>query len=393
MISVEEAENLIATHIADWGTERIHINESLGRILAENLISDRDLPPFDRALVDGIAISYSDNSKFKSVGIQAAGQAPLHATEKDECVEIMTGAAVASSFDTVVRYEDLEHDKNQFSVQTAVQKGQNIHYKGSDKKCGEILVLKDQKITPAIMGIAASAGKTSVDVYTLPKVMIISTGDEIVPFDQQPNEFQIRSSNSITIQNVLKYWHIQAGVSHLKDDENELRTYLKKFLEDYDVLLLSGGVSMGKFDYLPKILKELGVEKVFHKIRQKPGKPFWFGSFVNTKIFAFPGNPVSVFLCLHRYFLPWLSACLKIKFPIHSYAKLNEEIHFSADLQYFPQVQVINEKDGNVYAEVIKTNGSGDFSHLAETQAFLELPAEKSVFKKDEVYKIWKYNS
>lgn len=396
MISVQQAEEMISSQIKDFGNEEISYENALGRVLAEDIRTDRDLPPFDRPTVDGIAISFDSFEEgiktFTIKAVQAAGETPVSIGNKNECIEIMTGAALHSSADTVIRYEDISISGTSAVLNRDIKKGQNIHFKGKDKKADEILVKAGEIITPAILGIAASVGKTLLSVKKLPKIVIISTGDEMVPPETTPTPFQLRRSNGITIRSVLEKYRIKAEVLHWNDDFEFIRKELSQCIEKYDILLMSGGVSMGKFDYLPKACEELGVKKLFHKIKQRPGKPFWFGKSRNEKlIFAFPGNPVSVFMCLQRYFIPWLERSLGISVPVN-YAVLQNDINVPFPLQYFAQVKLSISQSGQLLAESINTNGSGDFSHLAETHAFMELPLEKTEFKKGEVYTIWKYN-
>lgn len=396
MISVQQAEEIIFSQIRNFGTEEIFYENASGRILAENILADRDLPPFDRPTVDGIAISFQSYEKglhdFPIKAVHAAGETPVSVDEDNECIEIMTGAALHSSMDTVIRYDDILINNNVASINIDIKKGQNIHLKGKDKKSGEILVKANQIITPSILGIAASVGKTFLTVKKLPRVAIISTGDEMIPPEKTPTPFQLRQSNGITIKSVLEKYKIDADWLHWNDDFEFIKKELSRCIDHYDILLMSGGVSMGKFDYLPKACEELGIKKLFHKIKQRPGKPFWFGKSQNKKlVFAFPGNPVSVFMCLHRYFIPWLEKSLEIP-ENPQYAVLQNDIDFPFSLQYFAQVKLSVNPSGQLIAESVNTNGSGDFSHLAETDAFIELPLEKTVFKKGEVYKIWRYN-
>lgn len=397
MITVQQAEDIILSQSQDFGTETISYLHASGRILAEDLTADRDLPPFDRPTVDGIAIRYAAYEKgvrsFDIKAIQSAGEPPLSVDSETECIEIMTGAALDHSMDTVIRYEDITIHNGSASINADIKKGQNIHLKGRDKKAGEVLVKADQVITPVIMGILSSIGKTSVSVKKLPKIIIISTGDEMVSAESVPNHYQLRRSNGITIQSVIKKYNIEADILHLQDDYEEIRNELSRCIRTYDILLMSGGVSMGKFDYLPEVCEELGIEKLFHKIKQRPGKPFWFGKNKDQKlVFAFPGNPVSVFMCLHRYFIPWLERSLGLSGSSPQYAVLQNDMQVSFPLQYFVQVKLSVNQAGQFTAESVETNGSGDFSHLADTDAFMELPLEKEIFRKGEVYKIWKYN-
>ncbi|WP_089733846.1 molybdopterin molybdotransferase MoeA [Chryseobacterium jejuense] len=397
MITVQQAEDIILSQTQDFGIEDIAYEHALGRVLAEDLTADRDLPPFDRPTVDGIAIRYAAYEKgsrsFPVKAIQSAGEASIPIDSETECIEIMTGAALDHSVDTVIRYEDISIDNGMANVSIDIKKGQNIHLKGRDKKEGNILVQANQIISPAIIGIASSVGKTTIAVKKLPKIIIISTGDEMVSPESIPSPYQLRRSNGITIKSALKKYHLEADILHLNDDYEEIKKEISRCIHEYDVLLISGGVSMGKFDYLPQVCEELGIEKLFHKIKQRPGKPFWFGKNQHQKlVFAFPGNPVSVFMCLHRYFIPWLEKSLEIQGNSPQFAVLQNDIEVPFALQYFVQVKLGTNQLGQLTAESVHTNGSGDFSHLADTNAFMELPLEQNSFKKGEVYRVWKYN-
>ena len=397
MISVQQAEEIVLSQYQDYGKESISYDLVIGRVLAEDILADRDLPPFDRPTVDGIAIrftSYEEGFRsFNIKAIQSAGETSVAIDSEDQCIEIMTGAALDSTVDTVIRYEDITVDNGIATININIKKVQNIHLKGKDKKAGEILVKANQVITPAIIGIAASVGKTSLWVKKLPKIAIISTGDEMISPELTPTAFQLRRSNGVTISSVLEKYKIKADLIHLNDDYEEIKKELSNCIDTYDILLMSGGVSMGKFDYLPQVCEELGIKKLFHKIKQRPGKPFWFGKSQNQKlVFAFPGNPVSVFMCLHRYFIPWLERSLEIPQSSPLYAILENDIEFPFSLQYFAQTKLQINKQGQLIANIVDTNGSGDFSHLAETNAFVELPLEQNTFRKGEVYKVWQYS-
>ncbi|OPB87598.1 molybdopterin molybdenumtransferase MoeA [Elizabethkingia ursingii] len=397
MISVQQAEDIILSQYQDYGKESISYDLAIGRVLAEDILADRDLPPFDRPTVDGIAINFSSYEKgihsFRIKTVQSAGEESVAIDSEDQCIEIMTGAALNNTLNTVIRYEDISIDDGIATINIEISKGQNLHLQGKDKIAGEVLVKANQLITPAIIGIAASVGKTNLLVKRLPKVVIISTGDEMINPGLVPTAFQLRQSNGITIRSVLDKYKIQADLLHLNDDYEEIKKEIIRCIAQYDVLLMSGGVSMGKFDYLPQVCEELGIKKIFHKIKQRPGKPFWFGKHENQKlVFAFPGNPVSVFMCLQRYFIPWLEKSLGISPASPLYAVLQNDIDFVVALQYFVQVKLLIDQTGQLTASFIDTNGSGDFSHLVETNAFLELPLEQNLFRKGEVYKVWKYN-
>jgi molybdopterin molybdotransferase len=395
-VSVEEAEKIILSQKRDFGTEIISFQNPVGRVLAQGIKADRDLPPFDRVAMDGIAIRHEAIEKgiktFKIKATQAAGETPIEIEAIDECIEIMTGAALSSTTDTIIRYEDIEiKNGDAFLLEENITKGQNIHRKGSDKKENEVLVHVNSIITSSVIAVAASVGTKDLIAKRLPKVVIISTGDEIIDIGKKPTDYQIRNSNAYSIEAVLKHYSIQPSPLHLPDNKETIRKEIEQCLNDYDILILSGGVSMGKFDYLPKVLEELNVKKLFYKVQQRPGKPFWFGSYESKLIFAFPGNPVSAFLCLHRYFLPWLKKCFSIPSK-NFYAVLSEHVEFKPSLTYFLQVRLQMNEDGKLLAQPIKGNGSGDFSSLIEADAFIELPSDKILFQKDEAYKLWMIN-
>jgi molybdopterin molybdotransferase len=398
MITVEGAENIILSQITDYGAEIVPFEMALGRVLAENIKADRDLPPFDRVTMDGIAINYEsiENgiSTFRIKGTQAAGDEPVNIEENTDCIEIMTGAILPSTVDTVIRYEDLELRAGLATLVTnGIKRGQNIHYKGNDKRQDDLIAHIGQLVTPAVISLIASVGETELRVKKLPRVIILSSGNELVEVGETPSPYQIRRSNNYTVSAVLKQHQIEAHMQHLPDDPEIIKKQLKTCLENYDAILLSGGVSMGKFDYIPRALAELNVNQLFHKVQQRPGKPFWFGKHdKGALVFAFPGNPAATFMCLHRYFLPWLKATLGMQEQSHLNAVLNNRLSFHQPLKYFLQVKLHYNEYCQLMATPVEGNGSGDFANLADTDAFMELPLERNEFKKGEVFKVWRFD-
>jgi molybdopterin molybdotransferase len=393
MITVEEAELIILTQLKDYGTETVLFEQALGRVLAEDLQADRDLPPYNRVTMDGIAIAFKAIEQgittFRVKATQAAGEQPVDINDIGECIEIMTGAALAVSVDTIVRYEDLEIKDGKATLLIAdIKQCQNIHRKGKDKKQGDVVASANQYVTPAIISLAASIGKTHLLVKKAPKIMIISSGDELVDVADTPSGYQIRRSNNYTIKAALKQQGLDADMLHIPDDPEITKQQLQHCLESYDVLLLSGGISMGKFDYIPQALEDLQVKKLFHKVQQRPGKPFWFGRHNNgSLVFAFPGNPVATFMCLCRYFLLWLDTTLGLPVKAPIYAQLARDFIFTPPLKYFLQVKLNFTEQGILSAHPVEGNGSGDFANLANTDAFMELPLERNEFKAGEVFK------
>jgi len=397
MISVGDAYKIIMDQETFFGSEEVLFTDSIGRVLAEDITADRDFPPFDRVMMDGIAISHKEfqgsGQTFKIQAVQAAGQTPL-TLETGSCIEIMTGAVLPFGADTIVRYEDI-------SIETAVAKinvesikqGQNIHLRGEDRKQADVLIPKNTRIGPAEIGVLSTVGKSEVLVKAKPKVAIISTGDELVPIEKIPEPHQIRMSNSYSVKALLDALPIESNVFHLKDDKIELKEKIKNILKGYDVLVLSGAVSKGSFDYLPEVLEELSVKKLFHKVAQRPGKPFWFGRGEEGEVvFALPGNPVSTFMCTARYVRPWLIENLGLT-NRKEFALLAEDFFFKPSLHYYLQVSLRMDTEGKLWAKPRSGKGSGDLANLTVADAFLELPPDKNEFKKGDVFPIYRFRT
>jgi molybdopterin molybdotransferase len=403
MIGVEEAEKIIFEHILAQNTEGSPLQKTVGRVLAEDLVADRDFPPFDRVTMDGIAIhfdSFKNGQRIFTIeNTQAAGAPALVLTDKKHCIEVMTGAMLPEGCDTVIRYEDLkiEDKKAEIVIQT-LDYQQNTHKKGSDRKQGETLVhafngkiLRGLKITAAEISTAATIGKTTLQVVKKPTVAVISTGDELVDIPDTPLPYQIRRSNVYAIAALLEdAFKIEAQLFHFVDDKALIVKGLETILNDFDVVILSGAVSEGKFDFVPNALKELGVEKLFHKVAQRPGKPFWFGKLdKKAVVFALPGNPVSTFMCACRYVLPFIEASMGIE-PVRTSGVLLEDVIFKPDLTYFVPVKIISYHHAPI-VKALTGNGSGDLANLNEADGFLELPRNKTEFKAGEYYPLIRY--
>ena len=397
MISSPRALEIILDQSENFDSEKVDFINSLGRTLKENIVADRDFPPFDRVSMDGIALANDTFKKgeriFKIEGVQAAGSEQLTLNNSENCLEAMTGAVLPKNTDVVIPYELVEIRNGIAEVNAeTVKVFQNIHKKGLDRKLGDVLIEKDTVISAAEIGVLATVGKSEVTVVKPPKVIIISTGNELVEVDQMPKEYQIRRSNVYTLVTLLKSLNINATTSHILDDKGSLKAKIETYLKEYDVLLFSGAVSKGKFDFIPEVLDELGVDKLFHRVLQRPGKPFWFGKKENKTIFAFPGNPVSTFVSCMKYFYPWLNKSMGVKFTNNEFAILSENFSFKPNLTYFLQVKIENRK-GMAYAIPVKGKGSGDLANLIDADAFLELPDDRTNFSKGEVFPYLRYRS
>ena len=396
MITATEALTIVNEHALDLSSIDEPLEIATGKMLRESLYADRDFPPYNRVTMDGIAFCYADYAKgqktFPIEGVGAAGAPQQKLTQTGHCLEIMTGAILPIGTDTVVRYEDIFIKDQQATLQVAsIRQGQNIHRQGEDRKQGDLIVPAGQKISAAEIGVAATIGKTHLKVARPISALILSSGDELVKVFETPLPHQIRRSNVYTIQALLQKWGITVSTAHVPDDKKVIEQFLAEGLPQHDVLLLSGGVSKGKFDYIPDALEALGVERLFHRVAQRPGKPFWFGRIPGgTLVFALPGNPVSSLVCTTVYFRHWLETSWGIN-QRPSMAQLTKDVHFKPDLSYFLQVHIHTNEAGLHLAEPIEGHGSGDLANLVEVDAFLQLPQGKVLFKAGEAFPVWKF--
>ncbi len=389
MIAFELAKNRVLNHAKDFGQVSVPLEKALDRVLAEPIAADRDFPPFDRATKDGIAMAYDAFAGgclcFDITAIAAAGSPQQTLESRNQCIEVMTGAMLPLGTDTVVMYEHLEIKDGKAMLLKSITKGQNIHYQGTDETKGSVLLQAGVRIGPAEIGILAAVGKTSVLIKKNPSICVVSTGDELVALAQTPKPYEIRKSNVHSLQAALVKMGLKSEAVHVKDDKLETEKALAQIIDTHDVVLLSGGVSKGKYDYLPSVFEALSVEKVFHKVRQRPGKPFWFGVHkdAGTTIFAFPGNPVSTFANFHIYFVPWLNTSLGVHTPEINVI-LEEAFGNTTDLTRFLSAKVTNVQ-GKLIAKPIHANGSGDLISLSLINGFLQVPPKVSYKKGEQV--------
>ncbi len=389
MVSVSEATRLIEEQVYRPALERIKIEESEGRVLAESIKADRDFPPFDRVAMDGIAISYKAIEEgwegFRVEGLQPAGQPRLTLENNKNCIEVMTGAMLPIGCDTVIRYEDVTivNEIAKLKIKTVAQ-GQCIHHRALDAGRGDVILSPGIRISTGEIALLAAVGRLETDVYQYPKTAIVSTGNELVDIHDRPLPHQIRRSNSYTLRAALYTLGCPADLFHLMDDRNAMERELGKLFSTYELVILSGGVSKGKFDFVPAVLESLGVTTIFHQVSQKPGKPLFFGTTKKQVVFGLPGNPVSTFLCFYRYVRPWLLQTIGAK-PSNEYAILESDIELKGDLTHFLQVKLRNE-DGKCIATPVPGGGSGDFANLRDVDGFLEIPQGKPICSAGEVF-------
>lgn len=400
MLTVTAAYEIIMQTVRDLGTETVPFERATGRILRQRVMADRPFPPFDRVMMDGIAINFDSYERGQQIfvveDIQAAGQPRLQLSNTANCIEVMTGAILPELTDTVIPYEHLEAGEHEgfkrFTVNMPVKKGQHIHVLGSDVSSGATLIEPGVQIGPAEIGVLATVGQTTVEVSRKPRVLILATGDELVPVHETPDVHQIRMSNAFSLQACLETMGIEARYIHLSDDQESMLAALTPLIRESDIWISSGAVSAGKYDHLPAVLKQLGMQQLFHKVQQRPGKPLLFGQFKDGPVvFALPGNPVSGFMCFYRYVQHWILGAMQAQIPELSYAVLAEKVVFEANLEYFLPVKLVAKPTGIVTAIPQPYQGSGDLASLLKADGFLVLPAAESVFEEGHVFAVWKF--
>ncbi len=307
LISVERAIQIIDSTPITLQSSQTAMEGSYGCRLARDLRSDRDYPPFDKSQMDGFAIRAADaSSRLKVVGEIAAGGLSDRAIGTGEAIAIMTGAPVPAGADAIVPVEHTRREGEFVRIEKPVKPGQSIAKRGNDCVAGEVVLKAGIRMAGAQIAVAASIGATEVSIYPPSRVAVLSTGDEIVPIDQTPGPTQIRNSNAIMLQSLLRrgYGCFVDSVATARDEPSVIRREIEKAFESCTVLFISGGMSMGEYDFVPRVLQELGFEFKITKLRIKPGKPFVFGGkgdgAAAKYVFGLPGNPVSSFVCTVR---------------------------------------------------------------------------------------------
>lgn len=368
LIQPEEAFQLTQQHWPEKKTHHVPLLSASNCILSEAIFIDRDQPPFDRVMMDGYALRLEDWNlgirTYQVSSIQSAGE-PAHTLEKpNTCIEIMTGAVLPHHCNVVIPYEKSNrvHASVTFS-ELNVEPFLNVHQRGTDRKKNERILNEGTCIGPVEIGILASIGMHNVPVYSSIQIAVVATGNELIQVNETPLDHQIRSSNKETLTVLLESHGARVSHFHLPDSEQSLHEFIQNEIDHFDLVCFTGGVSMGKFDFLPQALANQNAELLFHGIQQKPGKPMLAAKLKNTLVLGLPGNPVSAIHCATRYVLPLLNS--KVEKLI-----IDQEIKNNSNLVHYKPV-----KRKNNCAQVIHQNGSGDFMGLLGMDGFIEVPA------------------
>lgn len=307
MIQVGEALSIIAKNCCKMPIRKIKVAKSLDFILAEAIYSPMDMPPFRQSAMDGYAFSYSELQQFDVISTSQAGDFSNIELAKNEAIRIFTGAYVPDNLDTVVMQEHTSRKDNIIEINKMPTHFANVRNKGEQIKKNKLVLEKETLITPAAIGFLTCLGITEILVYAKPKVAIVVTGNELVKAGKKLSKGKIYESNSIMLKVALKQIGIKKiKIFKVKDNLKSTEKVLKNCLSNFDVVLISGGISVGDYDFVKESLLLNGVEELFYKINQKPGKPLFFGKKKNTIVFALPGNPASTLTCFYVYVLPAL---------------------------------------------------------------------------------------
>ncbi|MEO0510239.1 MAG: molybdopterin molybdotransferase MoeA [Verrucomicrobiota bacterium] len=397
LIEPSEARQRIAAHLPNIPTIDCPVDKCAGRALRQNIVTDRPFPPFDRSMMDGYALRASDAKHgltLKLTGMATAGAPRISNGEgPNDCVEIMTGAILPEMADCVVPYENTERtDDGQIRLtdEAPIHPGDFIHRKGSDFDAGAALLQTGQKIGSREVAAAATCGYAKLKVSKIPRIAIACSGDELVAVDQKPEPHQIRRSNDSCIETGLARIHLNAEKKvHLPDEPEIVYSKLKSLIEQNDFVILSGGISMGKKDFIPETLDELGLTCHFHGIAQKPGKPMGYWTTNHCAVFALPGNPLSTLTCLHHYVIPALEKALGLdSADSHQSVLLNKSESVRKDTTVFLPVAV----GSNNTASPCQPQNSGDLVRILQSNGYIMVPPGEAEATQGKAYTFYPWH-
>ncbi|MGB6684523.1 MAG: gephyrin-like molybdotransferase Glp [Candidatus Acidiferrum sp.] len=385
MLSYEQARQKVIEQLIEKKgprtTEQVRVGEALGFVLAQDVKTDREYPPFNRATRDGYAVFAADakaGATLKCTGEIKAGDRVTKELWAETCVQIMTGAAVPSGADAVVMIEHTKRDGDEVRFERDTVTGQNFVPRGSEARAGQTLLAPGTRLGYAELALAAQVGAAELKCASKPRVAILTTGDEIVPVDSVPGRFQIRNSNSVSIAAQVR---LAGGKPVLlgtaMDREDDLTSKIRRGLQE-DLLVLSGGVSMGKYDLVEKVLKGMQTEFFFDAVAIRPGKPAVFGKSGGTFVFGLPGNPVSTMVTFELFVAPavdLLSGAEARALPIIE-AQLGEALNEKPGVTHFLPARMLGQ-GAEREVKVLKWQGSGDVAAVGRANCYVVVPMER----------------
>jgi len=381
-LSVAAAQQCVLESVAVFGAEQVKLEQSLGRVLAEEVRANRDQPPYDISAMDGYALRSADLTNVPAtleiIEDIKAGDMPTKTLASGQCARIMTGAPMPLGADAVIRVEDTEAKAdNRVQINQAVKPGNDIRRLGENMRNGEVVLTPGTAITPGVIGVLATVKRAQVQVYRRPRVAILSTGNELEGLDEPVDPNKIPNSNSYALMGQVQALGIEPVLLGIaRDDPEELARYLKRGLE-YDVLLVSGGTSVGVHDYVRPTIEALGARMLFWRVAMKPGHPVAFGKAGEKIIFGLPGNPVSSMVCFEEFVVP---ALRRMMGHARTYrrtieARMTHNVKHQPGRTEFIRVLLVKEPGGYA-ASSTGAQGSGMLLSMAKADGLAVLPAE-----------------
>lgn len=388
LITVDEAVKKILGSVSRLGSETVPLLEASGRILFEDIVSDINIPPFDNSAMDGFAVRYEDTIGATSSApvslriegeIQAGGALPQMTVAENRAVRIMTGAPIPAGANAVIPVEMIEEDPGggSISVSRVMKRNENVRFSGEDIKQNQVVLAQGKKLQSADIGLLAALNRSTVKVFQKPRVGIITTGDELAELGEDLLPGKIRNSNAYALcAEVAKYNGIPVYLGIAKDTVENIRSMFAGAME-YDVVISTGGVSMGKYDFVKDVISDLGVTILIEKLNMKPGKPMTFGIKNRTLFFGLPGNPVSSIVSFIEFVRPALllmSGAKDVKKP-ELYAMLDNAIHKIPGRREFIR-GIFYSKSGELHVTTTGPQGSGLLRSMSMANCLIVMPEE-----------------
>ena len=380
LIGPDEARQHIAKYLPRIGITRKALTECTGSVLRETIMADRPFPPFDRSMMDGYSLRAAvaeTGAVIEIVGRAPAGEPRLNLSDQPHsAVEIMTGAMIPTGADCVIPYEHTRQiDETHFEItdENPIASGDFVHAKGSDFSQGKALLEEGRRIGSREIAAAATCGYTELSVSQTPRIAIACSGDELVEIASAPAAHQIRRSNDYSVESALHAASLNETTRHhLPDDSEQTRERLEDLIEKHNTLILCGGISMGKKDFIPSVLDALGFTCHFHGIAQKPGKPMGFWTRGPCSVFALPGNPLSTLTCLHHYVIPAIQSAVGLKVSAASPSvTLSASSTVRKDLTVFLPVSLGPNNTGDPRP----AQNSGDLARILNSDGYIAVPS------------------